>query len=191
MIWIYDFAAMALTRVLTTPYGAETTGPYWYPNVGAKFSYITAVVQVAPTREEEAKTANPHLEPANPPPPIPTSPPPRNLPSPLSIIFHAQHTLTPPPLQHPYGESDQDKATDEAAIAASGTAPPAAGYVGYLGPYPTVVRVREASPMTWTEVPAAAGVAKYEVAAPCPPLSKRLAGEEGILGPSARENVSG
>ncbi|KAJ1480395.1 hypothetical protein T484DRAFT_1901167 [Baffinella frigidus] len=80
VMWIYDIATKALTRIFSTPYGSETTSPYWFPNVGGKFSYITAVVQ------------------------------------------------------HPYGESDTDKVTEAKATGL-------AGYVGYLGPFKTVVEM--------------------------------------------------
>lgn len=43
-IWAYDFATEKLTRILTTPYGSETTSPYWYPNING-WSYLTTVVQ--------------------------------------------------------------------------------------------------------------------------------------------------
>lgn len=44
VIWAYDFDADALTRIQTTPYGSETTSPYWYPNING-WSYLTSVVQ--------------------------------------------------------------------------------------------------------------------------------------------------
>ncbi|UXD88551.1 PhoX family protein [Thalassolituus hydrocarboniclasticus] len=44
-LWAYDFASeKKLTRILTTPYGSETTSPYWYPNING-WSYLTTVVQ--------------------------------------------------------------------------------------------------------------------------------------------------
>lgn len=43
-IWAYDVETKALTRILTTPYGAETTSPFWYPNIGGN-GYLTAVIQ--------------------------------------------------------------------------------------------------------------------------------------------------
>ena len=33
-----------LTRIQTTPYGSETTSPYWYPNING-FAYLMSVVQ--------------------------------------------------------------------------------------------------------------------------------------------------
>lgn len=44
VIWAYDFTSEALTRIQTTPYGAETTSPYWYPNING-WAYMTSVVQ--------------------------------------------------------------------------------------------------------------------------------------------------
>jgi len=43
-IWAYDLYTHELTRIFTTPYGSETTSPYFHPNLGG-FGYITAVVQ--------------------------------------------------------------------------------------------------------------------------------------------------
>jgi len=72
MVWSYDIETKLLTRVLTTPYGSETTSVYNYPDVNG-FGYIMAVVQ------------------------------------------------------HPYGESDQDKALDPADKRS---------YFGYIGTLP-------------------------------------------------------
>ncbi len=43
-MWAYDLLTGRLDRIFTTPYGAETTSPYWYPNLNG-FAYLTAVVQ--------------------------------------------------------------------------------------------------------------------------------------------------
>jgi len=43
-IWAFNVETEALTRIATTPYGAETTSLYYYPNVN-EFGYIMAVVQ--------------------------------------------------------------------------------------------------------------------------------------------------
>lgn len=43
-VWAYDLREKELTRILTTPYGAETTSVYYYPNF-ADSSYIVGVVQ--------------------------------------------------------------------------------------------------------------------------------------------------
>jgi secreted PhoX family phosphatase len=44
VVWSYDLREKALTRILTTPYGAETTSVYYYPDF-ADSSYIVSVVQ--------------------------------------------------------------------------------------------------------------------------------------------------
>lgn len=43
-IWSYDINNDKLTRIQTTPYGSETTSPYYYNNVNG-FGYIMSVVQ--------------------------------------------------------------------------------------------------------------------------------------------------
>ncbi|MEZ5561038.1 MAG: DUF839 domain-containing protein [Pseudomonadales bacterium] len=72
VIWAYNLESGELTRVQTTPYGSETTSPYYYPDVNG-FRYIMSVVQ------------------------------------------------------HPFGESDEDKIQDSEE---------GRGYTGYLGPFP-------------------------------------------------------
>lgn len=74
-LWAYNIASKALTRILTTPYGSETTSPYFYPDINGK-AYLMTVVQ------------------------------------------------------HPYGESDQDK-----LVAGSGDN---RAYTGYIGPFPSM-----------------------------------------------------
>ncbi len=71
-IWAMNLTAKSLTRIATTPYGAEATSVDWYPDVGGH-AYLMAVVQ------------------------------------------------------HPFGESDEDKLQDPGE---------ARGYVGYIGPFP-------------------------------------------------------
>jgi secreted PhoX family phosphatase len=44
VLWAYDQQTGRLDRIFSTPYGAETTSPYWYPDLGG-FGYLTAVVQ--------------------------------------------------------------------------------------------------------------------------------------------------
>lgn len=43
-VWSLDMLTRKLTRIETTPYGAETTSVYWYPNLKG-FSYLMSVVQ--------------------------------------------------------------------------------------------------------------------------------------------------
>jgi secreted PhoX family phosphatase len=44
MVWAYDVNTGRLDRVATTPYGSETTSPYWHPNING-FGYATLVTQ--------------------------------------------------------------------------------------------------------------------------------------------------
>jgi secreted PhoX family phosphatase len=44
VLWAHDPLTGRLDRILSTPYGAETTSPYWYPELGG-FGYLVAVVQ--------------------------------------------------------------------------------------------------------------------------------------------------
>lgn len=74
VIWAYNVKTQALTRIQTTPYGAETTSPYFYPNIGG-WGYLMSVIQ------------------------------------------------------HPYGESDEDKLSDPVDAMA---------YTGYVGPFPAM-----------------------------------------------------
>jgi len=43
-IWAFDLNSKKLTRILTTPYGSETTSPYFYRDING-FSYLMTVVQ--------------------------------------------------------------------------------------------------------------------------------------------------
>jgi secreted PhoX family phosphatase len=44
MIWGYNINTQKLTRIQTTPYGSETTSPYYYPDING-WAYLTSVVQ--------------------------------------------------------------------------------------------------------------------------------------------------
>lgn len=44
MVWAYNIETKALTRIFTTPYGAETTSLYYYPDLN-NFGYIMTVIQ--------------------------------------------------------------------------------------------------------------------------------------------------
>lgn len=44
MVWAYNIETKQLTRIATTPYGAETTSLYYYPNIN-NFGYVMTVVQ--------------------------------------------------------------------------------------------------------------------------------------------------
>ncbi len=43
-VWSYDLATQKLTRIVSTPYGSETTSPYWYQNING-FGYLSLVTQ--------------------------------------------------------------------------------------------------------------------------------------------------
>ncbi len=73
-IWAYNLQTANLTRIQTTPYGSETTSPYFYPDING-FAYLMSVVQ------------------------------------------------------HPYGESDNDKLNGVSEARA---------YTGYIGPFPAM-----------------------------------------------------
>ncbi|CAD7705042.1 unnamed protein product, partial [Ostreobium quekettii] len=76
VIWYYDLETRDLQRIVSTPYGSETTSPYYYPDING-WSYIMAVIQ------------------------------------------------------HPYGESDQDKIQEPDNTGRD-------AYFGYIGPLPAV-----------------------------------------------------
>ncbi|WP_428353414.1 alkaline phosphatase PhoX [Methyloprofundus sp.] len=44
MVWSYNVESKSLTRIQTTPYGSETTSPYFYRNLNG-FSYLMSVIQ--------------------------------------------------------------------------------------------------------------------------------------------------
>jgi secreted PhoX family phosphatase len=44
MMWAFNLTKKQLTRIQTTPYGAETTSPYYYPDING-FGYLISVVQ--------------------------------------------------------------------------------------------------------------------------------------------------
>ena len=43
-VWSYDVLSKKLTRIVSTPYGSETTSPYWYKDING-FGYLTLVSQ--------------------------------------------------------------------------------------------------------------------------------------------------
>ncbi|WP_019604139.1 PhoX family protein [Teredinibacter turnerae] len=44
MVWAYDITKKSLARIATTPYGSETTSPYWYKDING-FGYLTLTTQ--------------------------------------------------------------------------------------------------------------------------------------------------
>jgi secreted PhoX family phosphatase len=61
VVWSYNLNDGNLTRIVTTPYGAETTSPYWYPDING-FAYITAVAQ-HPYDETDEDKVDPAVNP--------------------------------------------------------------------------------------------------------------------------------
>lgn len=58
MIWAYTLTDKKLTRIQTTPYGSETTSPYYYPDVNGH-GYLMSVVQHPFGESDEDKLQNP------------------------------------------------------------------------------------------------------------------------------------
>ncbi|ANB33304.1 secreted PhoX family phosphatase [Rhodovulum sulfidophilum] len=57
-IWAYNMTSGALTRIFTTPYGSETTSPYWYPDING-FGYLMGVIQHPYGESDADKLADP------------------------------------------------------------------------------------------------------------------------------------
>ncbi len=58
MIWAYNLSSKKLTRIQTTPYGSETTSPYYYPDING-FGYLMSVVQHPFGESDEDQLLNP------------------------------------------------------------------------------------------------------------------------------------
>jgi secreted PhoX family phosphatase len=58
MVWAYDVDSQALTRIATTPYGAETTSPFWHTNING-YGYVTLVTQHPFGESDEDKITSP------------------------------------------------------------------------------------------------------------------------------------
>jgi secreted PhoX family phosphatase len=43
-VWSYDINSKKLTRIVSTPYGSETTSPFWYKDING-FGYLSLVTQ--------------------------------------------------------------------------------------------------------------------------------------------------
>lgn len=68
VVWALDLAKASaedhtagLTRVQTTPYGAESTSLYWYPNING-FAYLMSVVQHPYGESDQGQLANGSLD---------------------------------------------------------------------------------------------------------------------------------
>jgi secreted PhoX family phosphatase len=57
-IWSYNLDSKKLTRIQTTPYGSETTSPYFYPNIHGH-AYLMSVVQHPYGESDQSKLENP------------------------------------------------------------------------------------------------------------------------------------
>ena len=57
-MWAYDVHTQKLTRIFTTPYGSETTSPYWFPNVNG-WGYLMSVIQHPYGESDQARGADP------------------------------------------------------------------------------------------------------------------------------------
>ena len=58
MVWAYNVTTKNLTRIQTTPYGSETTSPYYYPDING-FGYLMSVVQHPFGESDADKLQNP------------------------------------------------------------------------------------------------------------------------------------
>lgn len=58
-MWAYNIGTGQLTRIFTTPYGSETTSPFWYPDLNG-FGYLTGVIQHPYGESDTTKKTNDH-----------------------------------------------------------------------------------------------------------------------------------
>lgn len=57
-IWSFNTVTKKLERIMTTPYGSETTSPYWYPDLGGH-GYLLGVVQHPYGETDAVKISDP------------------------------------------------------------------------------------------------------------------------------------
>lgn len=57
-MWSFHVRTGKLTRILTTPYGSETTSPYWFPNIRG-WGYLMGVIQHPYGESDHDKVADP------------------------------------------------------------------------------------------------------------------------------------
>ncbi|WP_295405332.1 alkaline phosphatase PhoX [uncultured Thiocystis sp.] len=57
-VWNYDLNTKRLTRIATTPFGAETTSPFWHANING-FGYLTLVTQHPYGESDEDQAQSP------------------------------------------------------------------------------------------------------------------------------------
>lgn len=58
IVWSFDIDKQELTRIASTPYGAETTSPYWEANING-FGYLTLVTQHPYGESDEDQAQSP------------------------------------------------------------------------------------------------------------------------------------
>lgn len=57
-VWSLDLNSRKLTRIATTPYGSETTSPYWYTDING-YGYLTLVTQHPYGESDEDQAQSP------------------------------------------------------------------------------------------------------------------------------------
>lgn len=57
-LWAYHVGSQRLTRIMTTPYGAEVTSPYWVPSFGG-FGYLLTTVQHPYSESDRDRASDP------------------------------------------------------------------------------------------------------------------------------------
>lgn len=57
-VWAYNLETGVLQRIASTPYGSETTSPFWHSNING-FGYITLVTQHPFGESDEDKLNSP------------------------------------------------------------------------------------------------------------------------------------
>jgi len=58
VVWYYDLKTGEMTRMFSTPYGSETTSPYWYGDINGH-SYIVTVIQHPYSESNEHRLNDP------------------------------------------------------------------------------------------------------------------------------------
>ncbi|HEY8595829.1 MAG TPA: alkaline phosphatase PhoX [Devosiaceae bacterium] len=59
VVWAYDLNEGSLARVFTTPYGSETTSPFYYKNIDPNYDLMMTVVQHPYGESDEDKALSP------------------------------------------------------------------------------------------------------------------------------------
>lgn len=61
LIWSYNLTTKELSRIESTPYGSETTSPFFYPNING-WGYMMSVVQHPYGESDQSKAGDPASE---------------------------------------------------------------------------------------------------------------------------------